>query len=69
MRIFMGADSDTDHHLVIANVREILAVSTQAAQKFGGERFNLRKLNYLEVRKQYQFEIKNRDAALKNLKR
>ena len=32
-----------------------------------GERFNLRKLNELEVRKQYQIEIKNRYAALENL--
>jgi len=31
------------------------------------ERFNLRKLNELEVRKQYQIEIKNRFAALENL--
>ena len=33
-------------------VRERLAVSKQAAQqKFDGERFNLRKLNELEVKK------------------
>jgi hypothetical protein len=31
---FRGAESDTDHYLVIANVRERLAVSKQAAQKF-----------------------------------
>ena len=37
----MGADCDTDHCLVVAKVRERLAVSTQAAQKFDGERFNL----------------------------
>jgi hypothetical protein len=29
--------------------------------------FNIRKLNDLEVRKQYQIEITNRFAALKNL--
>ena len=29
--------------------------------------FNLRKLNELEVRKQYQIEIANRFAALENL--
>jgi len=29
-----------------------LAVTKQAAQTFDGERFNLRKLNELEVRKQ-----------------
>jgi hypothetical protein len=32
-----------------------------------GERFNLRKLNELEVMKEYQIEISNRFAALENL--
>jgi len=36
---------------VVSKFRERFAVSKQAAQKFGGERFNLRKLNELEVRK------------------
>ena len=45
----------------------MLAVSKQAAQKFDGERFNLRNLNKLEFRKQYQIEITNRFAALENL--
>ena len=53
--------------MVVAKVREILAVSKQAAQRFDGERFNLRKLNELEVRKQYQIEITNMFAALENL--
>ena len=44
-----------------------MAVSKQAAQRLDGERFNLRKLNELEVRKQYQIEITNRFAALENL--
>jgi hypothetical protein len=38
----------TKLYLVVAKVRE---------------RFSLRKLNYLEVRKQYQIEITNRFAA------
>jgi hypothetical protein len=37
----------------------VAKVSKQAAQ-------NLRKLNELEVRKQYQFEITNRLSALEN---
>jgi hypothetical protein len=41
-----------------------LTGSNQAAQKLDGERFNLRKLNELEVRNQYQNEITNRFAAL-----
>jgi len=52
---------------VVAKVRERMAVNKQAAQRFDGERFNLRKLNELEVRKEYQIEIKNRFAALENL--
>jgi len=61
------ADCDTDHYLVVAKVRERLALSKQEAQTFDGERFNLRKLNDLEVTKQYQIEITNRFAALEIL--
>jgi hypothetical protein len=52
---------------VVAKGRERLAVSKQAARKLEVEIFNLRKLNELEVRKQYQIEISNRFAALENL--
>ena len=52
---------------MVAKVRERLAISKQAAQKFDVERFNLRKLNELEVKKQYQINISNRFAALENL--
>jgi len=52
---------------VVTKVRERLAVSYQAAQKFDWERFNLRKLNELEVWKQYQTEIRDKFAALENL--
>ena len=44
-----------------------MAVRKQAAQKSDGGRFNLRKLNEVEVRKQYQIDITNRSAALENV--
>jgi len=62
VRSFSGA-----HYLVAAKVRERLAVSKQATQKFDVERFNLRKLNELEVRKQYWIKISNGFAALENV--
>jgi len=67
VRSFRGADGDTDHFLVVAEIRERLAVSKQSVQKFDRERFNLSKLNELVVSKQYQIEITNRFAALENL--
>jgi len=56
------------NYLLFAKLRERLAVRKQAAQKFEGERFNLRKLKELEVKEKYQIEITNRFAALENLK-
>jgi uncharacterized protein YoaH (UPF0181 family) len=62
-----GTNCDTYRYLVVANLRERLAGNKQAALKFDGERYNLRKLNELEVRKQYRIETMNRFAALGNL--
>jgi hypothetical protein len=39
---------------MIVKFRERLAVGKQAAQRFDGQRFNLRKLNEPEVRGKYQ---------------
>jgi hypothetical protein len=44
-----------------------LAVNKQVAQKLVGERFDFRKLNELEVRKQLQVKISKRFAALEKL--
>jgi len=44
-----------------------LTVSKKAAQNFDRERLNLRKLNELEVKKQYQIETTNRFVTLENI--
>jgi hypothetical protein len=52
---------------MVTEVTERLAISKQAAQNFNGERFNLGKLNELEVGKQYQIETANRFCSFGNL--
>lgn len=46
--------SQTDHCRVVAEVRERLTVSKQAAQKFHAERLNLKKLNEAKGGEEYQ---------------
>jgi len=46
---------------------EILAVSKQAAKLFNVDRPNLKNINELEVRKQYQVKISKTFAGLENL--
>jgi len=57
----------TDHYLMVAKVRERLAVSKHEALKTDVERFSLMKLNELGVMKQNQIKVSNRFAALENL--
>jgi hypothetical protein len=52
---------------VVAKVRRRLQVSKLTEQKLDREIFNLRRVNELEFRKQYQIEISNRFATLENL--
>jgi hypothetical protein len=66
---FRGADCDTDHCLVVAKVKKILAVSKQAAQKLDVDIFNLRNLSELVVMKQYHIKISNKFTALEKLER
>ena len=52
---------------MIAKDGERLAVGKQAAQEFELERFTLKQLSELEVRKQYQIKTSNKFAASENL--
>jgi hypothetical protein len=58
-----GEQTDTDHYLVVAKVKERLAVSKQTTHRFHTETFNLKKLKEVESKKQYHVEISNRFAA------
>jgi hypothetical protein len=64
---FRAADCDSDHYLVVAKVRERLAVNKQRSQRFNMERFNLKKLNDVEGKEQFHVEVSNRFAALEDL--
>jgi hypothetical protein len=51
---------------VAAELRDRLSVIKRVAQKFDMQRFDLRKLNYAEVKEQYQVKITNRFPSLEN---
>jgi hypothetical protein len=53
--------------LVVAKVRERLAMSKPAAQKIDTERFDVKKLNEWDVKEQYQATIRKKFASLENL--
>jgi hypothetical protein len=54
--------------LVVAKVKEKLAVSKRTVKKMDIERFNIKQLNEEEVKEQYQVTIKNKFADLENLR-
>jgi hypothetical protein len=53
---------------VTAKVTNKLSARKQAAQKNDVERFNLKNLSEMQVRKQYETEISKRLAAWENIK-
>jgi hypothetical protein len=62
--------TDIGHYLVVvvvAEVRERLAVSKRTMHRVHMERFNLKNLNEVGGKEQYHVEISNRFAALENL--
>jgi hypothetical protein len=52
---------------VVAKLRERILVSKRARQKFDLERFDLKKLDDVEVKEKYQVEFSNRFATLESL--
>jgi hypothetical protein len=62
-----AADCDTDHYLVVAKVRERLAMNKQRSHRFHLERFNLKKLNEVEGKEQFRVKVSNRFAALEDV--
>jgi hypothetical protein len=53
--------------VIVAKVRERLAVNKQRSHRIHVERFNLKKLNDIEGKEQYRVEVSNRFAAWEDL--
>jgi hypothetical protein len=57
VRSFRAADCDSDYYLVVAKVRERLAVNEQRSQRSHMKRFNLKKINEVEGKQQFRVEV------------
>jgi hypothetical protein len=67
VRSVRGSDCNADYYLVVTTIGQRLSVSKRAAQKFHDERFDLKKLNDVDVKEQYQVKISNRFTSLETL--
>jgi hypothetical protein len=56
-----------DHYLVVAKIRERIALNKQGLHKFHMERLSLKKLKEVEGKENYHVEVSNRFAALEDL--
>jgi hypothetical protein len=65
IRSFRAAYCDTEHHLMVAKIRERLTVRKQTKHHMG--RFNLKKLNEVQDKQQCHVKISYTFVALQNL--
>jgi hypothetical protein len=66
VRSFREAECDMDHYLMVAKIRERIAVNKQGSHKFHKGRFNFKKLNDVVGKEKYRVEVSNRFAALED---
>ncbi|KAJ4426456.1 hypothetical protein ANN_27270 [Periplaneta americana] len=63
---YHGADCNSDHYLVIGELRERLSVAKRVEQQVNITKFNIFKLKDEEAKQNYQVEISNRFATLES---
>jgi hypothetical protein len=66
VRSLRATDCDSDHYLVLAKVRERLAMNKQRSHRFHMDWFNLKKINEVDDKDRYRVEVSNRFAALED---
>jgi hypothetical protein len=66
-KLSRATDCDTDHYVVVAKVRERLALNKQRSYTFHMDWYNHKKLNEAEGKEKYHVEVSNRFAALEDL--
>jgi hypothetical protein len=67
IRSFREVDCDTGHYLVVAVVRDRVSVSKLSPQNFNLERYILKQLQVVKVRKQYLIKVSKSWAGLEKL--
>jgi hypothetical protein len=68
VRSFRGADCDTDQYLVLAKIRERLAVSKRPVNKMDMDIFNLKKFNEAKLKNSIRLQSKT-DFQLRRTQR